>query len=399
MIEFEKAFKEVIGRAKVLGYEGIPVDEAIGYVLAENIISKYDVPPFNKSAMDGYAVNRSDLKSVPVKLKCIDTIRAGQVCGKVVKSGECVKIMTGSPLPKGTDFVVMIEHTERDENNQSLIRIFQNAGSGKNVCLKGEDIKKGEVVLKKGTLIRGPEVSVISTLGMSNVRVYRKPAIAVLNTGSEIIEPGNDLVRGKIYNSNGPMLASLLKKMNVKVAYKGIVGDEEKKLKKAIAEEMKNDILLVSGGVSVGDYDLVPAILNSCGVKKIFHTVKIKPGKPVFFGIKGRKIIFGIPGNPVAAYLIFLVMIKPAIEKMAGMKPMLNIKSGILKVDFRQQPGRKHFVPAVVTDNKNQPQVFPVSDYRGSADIGSLSGANAFMIVNENKSFLRKNSIIKFLLL
>ncbi|MBI5573922.1 MAG: molybdopterin molybdotransferase MoeA [Elusimicrobia bacterium] len=396
MISFNEAFKKVLARAKILDTEKLPTDEALGYILAEDIKAKCNIPPFNKSSMDGYAVRCRDLVHIPVRLKCIDIISAGQICKKTVGKGECVRIMTGSPLPKGTDSVVMVEHTKKNKNGR--VEILKNIKQGENISLRGENVRKGKIVLKKGTPIRAPEVSVISALGAIKVKVYRKPTAAIINTGNEIIEPGNDLIKGKIYNSNGPMLSSLLKKMNVQVAYRGIVGDEEKKLKKAIVEEMKNDILLVSGGVSVGDYDLVPSILNLCGVKKIFHTVKIKPGKPVFFGIKGRKIIFGIPGNPVSAYLIFLVMIKPAIEKMMGMTPGLNIKSGILKIDFRQHPGRKHFVPAFVIDNKNQISVLPISDYRGSADIGSLSKANAFMIVNENKSFLKKNSIVKLLL-
>ena len=394
MIKFEQAFKKVISRAKVLGTENISVDEAIGSVLAEDIVSKYALPPFNKSVMDGYAVRYDDLKYIPVKLKCIDIIQAGRVCKKTVNKGECIKIMTGSLLPKGADSVVMVENTEADNKNKGLIKIFKKVDYGENVCLKGENIKKGCIVLKKGTLIRGPEISIISALGMSIVRVYRKPTIAVLSTGDEIIEPGKNLIYGKIYNSNGHMLLSLFEEMGIKAQYLGIVKDEEKKLKKAVMRGLKNDILLISGGVSMGDYDLVPGILKKCGVKKVFHKVRMKPGKPLFFGVKNNGLVFGIPGNPVPTYLIYSIFIKPVVDKLMGKKVCLNVAGGILKKDYRRNPGRKHFVPALYT---NDGSVYPVESYHGSSDIFALTKANGFMVMPASAGFIRKGQKVEFL--
>jgi len=415
MIKFEAALKKVLAKADILGIQELPVDKTIGYVLAENIRAGYDMPLFNKSAMDGYAVHSNDLKIVPVRLKCVATIRAGESYSfrrnkRTVKKGECVKIMTGSPLPRGTDSVVMVEYTEEDNNG--WIRILKGVNPGENVCFKGEDVKNGSVVLGKGMLIRGPEVAIISSLGITKVKVFRKPTVTILNTGDEIVEPGNKLTYGKIYNSNGHMLLSLFRDMGIKARYLGIAKDEEKILTKKIMEGFNYDIFLISGGVSMGDYDLIPAVLGKCGVKKMFHKIKIKPGKPVFFGIKENRLIFGIPGNPVSTYLVFLILIKPVIDKMMGKKPDLNIRRGILKEDFKQIPGRKHFVPAKVIDKLDNPadkldnpadkldnpadkrgllKVYPVRGYHGSADIFSLSQANAFMIIDENVSLLRRN--------
>ena len=395
MISFNEAFKKVLDQAKILGYEKLPVDESLGYVLAEDIVSEYDIPHFNKSAMDGYAVRYDDLKYIPVKLKCIDIIRTGQVFKKTVNKGECVKIMTGSLMPEGTDSVVMVEHTETAHKNKGLIKIFKKVDYGENVCLKGEDIKKGRTVLKKGALIRGPEVSIISSLGMSIVRVYKKPTVAVLSTGDEIIEPGKSLVHGKIYNSNGHMFLSLFKEMGIKARYLGIVKDEEKKLKKAVMNGLKSDILLLSGGVSMGDYDLVPGVLKKCGVKKVFHKVRMKPGKPLFFGVRNNRLVFGIPGNPVPAYLIYFIFIKPVVDKLMGKKLCLNVTKGIMKKDYRRKPGRKHFVPVLY---KNDGSVYPVENYHGSADISSLTRANGFMVMPASAGFIKKGQDVELLL-
>lgn len=397
MIKFEEALKEILGRTRRLDIEQLPLVRAIGCVLAENVKAKHDMPPFDKSAMDGYALRSSDLKSVPEKLKCAGVIKAGRFYKKNIKKGECVKIMTGSPLPKGADSVVMVERTSEDEK-RGWVKVLQGVRTGENVCFKGEDIKKGTVVLKKGTLIRGPEVSLASSLGRTKMKVYRKPSLAILNTGDEIVEPGNNLTYGKIYNSNGPMLLALLQNLNIKVKYLGIAEDEERGLKKLMAKGLKNDIFLLSGGVSMGDYDLVPDVLKKCGVKEVFHKIYMKPGKPVFFGTRGGRLVFGVPGNPVSTYLTFLVLIKPAIDKMMGKTPHLNIRRGRLKEDFRQKPGRKHFVPAKVLEREGQLHIYPVKKYHGSADMPSLSQANAFMIVEGKLSFLKRDSWVEVIL-
>lgn len=398
MLKFEEAQKKILRETKRLPPKELLLIEAKGLILAENIKAEQDIPPFNKSAMDGYALSSCDLKSVPQELKCIGVVKAGRVFKRVVKRGECVKIMTGSALPKGTDSVVMVERTAKGEG-KNQIKVLQSVKRGENVCFKGEDIKKGTIVLRKGMLIRAPEISIALSMGRTKVKVYRRPRVAILNTGDEIIEAGKGLTYGKIYNSTGLMLFSLLKEIGAEVKYLGIVKDKRKDLTKKIREGLKdNDILLICGGVSVGDYDLVPDVLKECGVREIFHKIRIKPGKPLFFGKKENKLVFGIPGNPVSTYLVFLVLITPAIKKMLGKSPNLNICKARLREDFRQKPGRKHFIPAQVQERKYRLDVFPVKNYHGSADIISLSQANAFMIIEEDVSFLKKNTKVEVVL-
>ena len=393
MIKFEKALEEVLSRARRLSVESLSLKKAIGSVLAEDIKSKFDIPSFHKSAMDGYAVAAEELKSVPVDLRVVGTVPAGGFYPRRVKKGECVKIMTGSPLPEGTDSVVMVEFTKNNRKS-SRVKILRGVSKGGNVCLKGEDIEKGRVVLRKGVLIRAPEVAILAMLGRSEIRVYKKPKVSILCTGDELIEPGHRLPEfSYIYNSNGPMLCSLLTSMKIENQYLGIAKDRAKGLKRKIKEGLKDNLFILSGGVSMGDYDLVPEVLRNCGVKIVFHKVAMKPGKPVLFGTKGGTLIFGVPGNPVSTYLSFLILIKPAIEKLMGRELSLSIEKGILNRDFHQKSGeRKHFLPVQIKRKEKQNKIFPIKTYHGSADIASLLPANGFMVVDAGISFLKKNS-------
>lgn len=398
MLSFKVALKKILDETLILNAEEVPLDRALGCILAEDIKANFDMPGFNKSAMDGYAVRSIDLKTIPEELRCLGVIKPGRAFRRVIKKAECAKIMTGAPIPKGCDSVVMIEFTEEGKK-PNWIKMLRGTKKWENVCFKGEDIKKGSLVLKKGALVRGPEVAISAALGRIKVAVYRKPRVSILNTGDEIVKPGNKLIGEKIYNSNGPMLLSLLSKMNIKVNYLGIARDKEKKLTAIVKKGLGDDIFLLSGGVSMGDFDLVPKVLKECGVKEIFHKISIKPGKPIFFGTKKNKLIFGIPGNPVSTYLVFLVLIKPSIEKMIGKMPQLNIYRGILREEFKQKPGkRKHFIPAKVFTKGGQFHIFPIKGYHGSADIASLSLANAFMIVEGTIPMLKKNSRVKIIL-
>lgn len=398
MLKFELALKKLLDKTKILNIKKVSLDKAMGNILAENIQASLDMPPFNKSAMDGYAVRSTDLKTIPQELKCLGTIKPGRAFERIIRKGECAKIMTGSAVPGGSDSVVMVESTEVGKR-LSWIRVLKRTRKWENVCFKGEDIKKDTVVLKKGMLLRGPEIAITASLGKTKVKIYRKPRVAILNTGDEIVQPGNNLTGNKIYNSNGPMLLSLLSAMDIEVEYLGIARDEEEKLTEMVKKGLKNDIFLISGGVSMGEFDIVPEVLKKCGVKEVFHKISIKPGKPVFFGTKKSRLIFGVPGNPVSTYLTFMILIKPAIEKMMGKTPQFNIHRGILEENFRQKPDRrKHFIPVKVFLKEKQPHVFPIKGYHGSADIASLSLANAFMIVEGTVSFLKKNSQVEIIL-
>ena len=394
MITFEKALAAILSNTCSLPTNKIPVENSIGSVLQEDVYSKLEMPPFNKSAMDGYAINAGYIKKVPVRLKCIGLIQAGDNFRKKVNCGECVKIMTGAPIPDGTDSVVMVENTREVGK---YVEMLKNVKKGKNVCFRGEDLKIGQKVLSKGIKISSSNISLLATIGRRFVRVIRTPRVAILNTGGEIVPSGKKLSKYKIYNANGPQLSALLTSDNIEPHSLGIAGDNTKELKGAIKKGLQNDILLISGGVSMGDYDLVPGILKSSGVRKIFHNVKIKPGKPLFFGKTGNTLVFGIPGNPVSNFLTYLIFIRPSIYRMMGYKccePEFN--SGIIEREFPQKLGRKHFVLVKVTEKGLKYYLRPVNSH-GSADILALSKADGFMVVEENRSIVKKHTKIKFI--
>jgi molybdopterin molybdotransferase len=394
MLTYEQALQEILKQAHSLPARNIPIEDAVERVLAEDIFSQIDMPPFDKSAMDGYALRSSDTANVPVQLRCLGTIQAGRFFKQSFKSGCCIKIMTGAPMPQGADSVVMVEDTEQHE---SRVIVKRSVKPGENVCAKAEDIAKGSKVFSKGKLISISDIALIATIGRRLVKTISSPSVAVLNTGGEIIPVGRKLPKNKIYNSNGPQLCALLRLDGITPRYLGIAKDEPAILKKMISQGLKSDIVLISGGVSMGDYDLVPAVLKQLGVKELFHKVNIKPGKPLFFGVKNRRLIFGIPGNPVSNFLAYQIFIRPAIRKMMGLEDCnLEIKTGILENEFRQKPGRKHFVLAKVEKLKNVDYVSALPGH-GSADIAALSAADAFMLVDGEISKIKQGSKVEFI--
>lgn len=394
MIEFERALKLVLNNTKGLSRESVPIEDSVGRVLMEDVYSKIDMPPFNKSAMDGYAVKALDIKKIPVKLKCIGFIEAGGSFCKTLRRGECVKIMTGASLPKGADSIVMIEDTR---HRGGYIEIKRPIKRWKNVCFQGEDIKKGEKVLTKKKVLSVSDIALLASIGRRYAEVVRKPEVGVLNTGGEIVPVGRKLSGKKIYNSNGPQLLALLESDGIDPCFLGIAKDDPQELRKAIKRGLRADALLVSGGVSMGDYDLVPGVLKSLGVREVFHKVKIKPGKPLFFGRRKNTVVFGIPGNPVSNFLAYYMFIRPALSKMRGMGLCGPLpEEGILKKAFHHKGGRKHFVLSKISREAHQPYVTPIASH-GSADTLALSKADAFMVVEANTGIMKAKSKIKFI--
>jgi molybdopterin molybdotransferase len=395
MITFQDALTKILKNTQALSVEKIPVEESVSHVLAENIYSKIDMPPFNKSAMDGYALKAADTIKIPVKLECVGTISAGQSVNKHIKKGQCLKIMTGAAIPEGADSVVMIENTRADNNN--YVEILSRVKTGQNICIKGEDIKRNQKVGKKGTVVSVSDIALIAAAGKQVISVVRKPRVAFFNTGDEIIPLTKRLTKNKIYNSNGPQLIALLKSCGINAKFLGIIKDDPCHLRKAMEEGMKYDLLLISGGVSMGDYDFIPEVLKGLGVKEIFHNVRIKPGKPLFFGSHKKGVVFGIPGNPVSNFTSFILFIQPAINKMMGYqncKP--EFKEGVIENSFQQKEGRKHFVPVKAVKKENQYYLKSVNSH-GSADIVSLSNADGFMIIDADRKAVKTGEKVKFI--
>ena len=368
--------------------------QSIGSISAEDVFSPLNMPPFNKSAMDGYAVRSEECQELSVSLKCVGIIEAGESFTDEIGHGECVKIMTGAPVPETADSVIKVEDTSNEGDN---IRIHVIVKKNAHICFRGEDIKKDQLILKKGTLLHSSHIALLASTGRSTIHTFRKPDVAIINTGGEILSPGEEIRANAIFNSNGPQLAALLKNDTIQFQSPEIVRDEMTEIMNALKKSIESDILLISGGVSMGDYDLIPDALQKFGVKKIFHNVKIKPGKPLFFGTFENKIVFGIPGNPVSNFAAYHLFIKPAILKMMGYDRVRPVfQEGIVTADFMQNPGRKHFFPVKIQKKDNTYLLEPINSH-GSADILSLSHADGFMIVEENIAFIKNGTSLKFL--
>jgi len=370
MISYEKAFEIIMNSAFTLEKESVELAHCLNRVLAQDIKSDIDMPPFNKSAMDGYACRREDLHE---SLTVIETIPAGYRPQKTVKKIECSKIMTGAIVPQGADCVVNVENTEITPDNK--IRITDN-NIPANICYQGEDIKRGEFVLSNGTLILPQHIAVLANAGISVVPVYKKPRISIITTGSELREPGATLPDGCIRNSNSYQLVGQVQRMFIEPDYLGIADDTENSLNFLIQKALSgSDVVLLSGGVSMGDYDLVPAVLTANHVNILFNMVAMQPGKPLTFGTRNKTAIFAFPGNPVSTFFPFEIMAKPFIYKLMGHDYITKTFPLITGVDFQRKRGeRKTFIPIKIENGK----VFPI-EFHGSAHINSLCFAEGII--------------------
>lgn len=397
MITMYEALDIIMENSPKLDATSVEFENAYGMVSAEDIISDINIPPFNKSTRDGYAVRATDLKNPPSILKITDEVPAGKVSELIINKGECVKIMTGAPVPRGADAVIEVEYTEPQSDR--LVKIMQSVNSGDNISPMGEDTKTNQVVIKKGTIISVPEVAILASVGKLVVKVYRKPRMAILSTGSEISEPGTRLNKGKIRNSNGPMLYSLGKQMGCDVSYLGIAKDNEKELRERIKKGLEHDVFLVSGGVSVGDFDLVPQTLVNEKATILFHKVTVKPGKPLLFGKTRKSLIFGIPGNPVPSFTTFHLFVKPAIYKMMGMPDCeLRFIDAQVKTDIEKKGDRSYIIPSKYSINNGRGEVIPFK-LHGSADIIGCTGCNCLIILDKELKLVKKGESVEVLLL
>lgn len=352
MLEYPEARTRVLAAARFLGSESVPLLEALGRSLATEIKAREDVPPFVKATMDGYAVRAEDTRppqgSSSVELEVVEDLPAGRIGRKPVGPGQAVRIMTGAPLPKGADAVVMVEQTQKAGGT---VRVLRSVRSGDNIGQAGEDLKKGDTVLERGDVVGPAELGMLAALNRAAVRVTRRPRLAVIATGDEIVEPGERKGPGQIRNSNGYSLLALALRAGAEAAYLGIARDKRSSLVRKIRRAEDFDILVLSGGVSVGDHDLVKGQLESLGVRPVFWKVRIKPGKPVFFGVRGKQLVFGLPGNPTSAMVTFMLFVRPAIDRMLGRKdPGPRRAKAVLSEDIPLKPGRRQFLRGVLED-------------------------------------------------
>ncbi len=403
MITMDEAIRVVLQHTSEIDRTNVDLMDALGCTLAEDVRSDIDMPPFDKATMDGYAVVGADVADArqenPAVLEVIEEIPAGSVPKKTVSPGQAARIMTGAPMPDGADTVVMVEETVSEREGDG-VRVLAPTEPGRNVVPLGEDIRRNQVVLEDGTWIRPPEIGILAAVGMVSVPVYRRPVIGVAATGSEIVEPGNDPAAGQIRNSNGYSMMAQALRSGAETRYLGIVEDDEAALNAVISRGLDEcDVVLLSGGVSAGIYDLVQGAMRDCGVEIFFDRIRMKPGKPLTFGARGEKLVFGLPGNPVSAVVGLELLVRPAVRKMQRMcelhRPMVR---GRLAQAFRQSPGRKQFVPARSREVNGCWESRWVG-HHGSADLFSLSRANSLFVVEAEVEALEAGSEVDIVLL
>ena len=386
MITFKEAFGIVMESAFETDAETISFSASGNRILAEDIFSDLDMPPFNRSAVDGYACRRSDLNN---NLEVIEVIAAGKAPLKSVGKDQCSKIMTGAIVPDGCDIVIMVEDSEALSSGK--VRL-SGRNSKINISLKGEDVKTGEKVLQTGKLIKPQDIAVMAAVGHINVLVKKLPGVGVLSTGDELVEPSDSPGISQIRNSNAYQLLAQVERAGGLGHYYGIAPDKEdityEMVQKAISE---NDIVILTGGVSMGDFDFVPAILKRAGIKILFDRVKVQPGKPTTFGVHSKAIVFGLPGNPVSSFIQFETLVRPLIKKMMGCawKPE-DQKLPIAAKYERKSAARMAWVPVIIDDNS---EVVPV-DFHGSAHITSLSDADGIIAVKAGTKIIEKGEIV-----
>lgn len=396
MIPVEEALSIILSQIRQMGTERVDITSSLGRVIAEDIYARRNNPPWDNSAMDGYAVRHEDTRGAskdrPVTLNVIEDLAAGYVAKKTVGRGEAIRIMTGAPVPIGADTVVMVEDTEKDGE---LVRIFRESPDGDNIRRAGEDIKAGDLVLSRGTLIRPAEVGIMATCGRAFVSVYQRPRVAVLSTGDELVDVDEEVSDGKIVTSNSYTLSSMAAECGAISFQLGIAKDTREALKAKLMEGLHADVIITSGGVSVGDFDFVKDVLKELGSEMKFWKVAMKPGKPLAFGTIGGKPAFGLPGNPVSCMVCFEQFVRPSLLKMMGhvniYRPMVE---AILKEEIKKKPGRKHFIRSFVKFQDGRYIVTTTGD-QGSGILKSMVAANGFLIFPEELSVLKAGDTVK----
>lgn len=362
--------------------EDVPLDAAMGRVLAQSVTSQLNIPPADNSAMDGYALKAQDAVSGKT-LKQVATVFAGHPYGGPVNSGECVRIMTGAPLPADVDTVIMQENTESDGD---LITLLQDAKSGSCVRSAGEDIKIGQCVFEPGRRLRASDIGLLASVGCAKVTVYKTITVAILSTGDELKKVGESLAEGQFYESNGPTLKAALSKLPLNILDYGIIPDDLQQLTEAFSDaNQKADVVITSGGVSVGDADYTKDVLETLG-KIQFWKLAIKPGKPFAFGHLSDSYFIGLPGNPVSALVTLHQLARPMLRKLSGAVAEQPLRMTATTMGaLKKSPGRTDFQRGVYTVNEQGQLEVKATGAQGSGILSSISAANCYIVLEQNR--------------
>jgi molybdopterin molybdotransferase len=383
MLEIDEALRLVLDQATPLAPSRPAVEDALGLVLAEPIVSDIDSPPHDKSIVDGYALLAADIANAGAELTVLEEITAGQVPTQRVVAGAAARIMTGAPLPEGADSVVMVEKSELLGTDR--VRILQaGVKPGQNIMRRASSLAKGQTVLEPGAVLRAIELGLLAEVGRAQVSVVPRPRVAILATGNELVPCDQAPGPGQIRNSNGIMLAGLVAQAGGEAVNLGIGRDTADDLRALSEQGLQCDVLVISGGVSAGVLDLVPAVMESLGVEQVFHKVNLKPGKPLWFGVKRdsagqRTLVFGLPGNPVSGLVCFELFVRPAMARLMGLSAGgLERVSAKLAVAYHQRGDRVTMFPAALRQEGADLIATPLN-WRGSGDLRTLTEAQGLI--------------------
>lgn len=387
LIDFDQAKKTIMQYTKkIQRIEEVDISKAYGRVLAETVVASHNVPGFRRAAMDGYAVVASDTYQAkrlePHQLQLKGKIFAGQTSDVSVKSGQCVQISTGAPMPEGADAVVMVEETELADKT---VNIFKPVYPGGNVSNEDSDIKKGTLILEKETVLSPPKIGVLASLGFEKIKVYCQPEIIIFPTGDEIVTPGNSLDLGKIYDINSYTLCSLLESMGCKVTIHKITGDSKEELTASIQNALSYDFVIFSGGSSVGERDYLKDVIKDTG-SLLFHGIALKPGKPTVCGMVNDTMVFGMPGYPTSCLTNAYVLLVPSVKKMARLPYNPEKKRVVLAVPIVSTIGRHQIYPVSVENDI----AYPV--FKESGAITSMAKASGYIEIPANVEMVEKES-------
>jgi molybdopterin molybdotransferase len=396
MLTYEDALTQILAQAAILPPVQTPLADALGLVLAEELTTPQDLPPFDNSSMDGFAVRFADVEAVPATLPVAGEIAAGALDIPALAPGHALRIMTGAPVPDGADTVVPVEDTQAQADGR--VTFMEAAEVGQHIRRAGEEVRRGSVVVPKGSRLRPAEIGMAATVGRATVSAHPKPRVAVISTGDELVSPGTELRRGQIYNSNAYALAAQVEDAGGVVSQRRHARDTPDALREAFDACAGADVLITSGGVSVGDFDYVKAVFAERGTVD-FWRVAIRPGKPLAFGQWGQTLFFGLPGNPASSMVTFELFVRPALRRLAGHSQLTRPEiEAVLTEDAEHTPGRQSYQRAVVS-SQNGAYAVRTTGAQGSGMLSPLVQANALLVLPADTAFFRAGRNVTVILL
>ena len=397
MIPVTDAIQIVRDQAAKFDSESVCLTEASNRFLAEDIIADTDLPPFDRAQMDGYAVRSDEVAKTPVRLRIAGESAAGAGWHHEMKSGEAVRIMTGAPVPKGADAVQQVELTREDV--LGVVEILQPVNSGRSIVRQASEIKAGETVLRAGEQISAAMIATLASFGYADVRVSRRPRVAVMATGSELVDVNQKPARDQIRDSNNYTIEAYASQSNAIIERLPLVGDNTEELKRTIREAAEaSDLLITSGGVSMGVYDFTKAALKELGAEIFFERVALRPGKPTVFARLGNALVFGLPGNPVSVAVTFNLFVRTALRAMQGAKhPTLDLAHAVLAGDVKGSIDRESYLPAVLRTDENGVLLAEPLKWGGSSDFVAFAPATALIKVPAGAELIEKGNTVKLL--